>query len=329
MNPQPKTNQFLEDDDQPRGPTTAELMDLHLKRLIEARKGWSSWRIPLYKQSVRWQWWSNAMLIKRVLPDYIPWPKIDFAEHVQDSDPPMKMIKKCLEQFHDIKFEDFLDWILFNFGDYHTKELPPSVTPKHVEYWNQHFDLSMLLLREGDWIGQWYEVNEASNFVKGKQGFFTTPMNICTLMAKITMESNTDLLTEMNEPCCGTGRMFLAASNYTLLMCGQDINLTCIKICRINAWLYMPSIAMPCKDLVPSNVLKIPRKLWLQHGIDRPIYSDGQPQPIEESESVKSIPLIVKQQSVEPVEVKLELAPSPEPVIEKEEVTACPQMNLF
>ena len=55
------------------------------------------------------------------------------------------------------------------------------------------------------------------------------------------------------DPCCGTGRMLLHASNYSLNLYGMDIDPLVLTITKINGALYCPWLAFP----IPSHILKI------------------------------------------------------------------------
>jgi hypothetical protein len=62
------------------------------------------------------------------------------------------------------------------------------------------------------------------------------------------------------DPCLGTGRMLLHASNYSLRLYGQDINETCVKASLVNGYLYAPWMVKPFpfldRDLVDPSQSK-------------------------------------------------------------------------
>jgi len=47
------------------------------------------------------------------------------------------------------------------------------------------------------------------------------------------------------DPCAGTGRMLLAASNHSYRLHGCDINPTVIKVTLVNGFLYAPWLVRP------------------------------------------------------------------------------------
>jgi hypothetical protein len=73
----------------------------------------------------------------------------------------------------------------------------------------------------------------------GEAGQFLTPEPVCDLMARMTLEpagtTGTDRKTIL-DPCCGSGRMLLAAANVrpNCEFVGQDIDLRCVRMTAIN-----------------------------------------------------------------------------------------------
>jgi hypothetical protein len=53
------------------------------------------------------------------------------------------------------------------------------------------------------------------------------------------------------DPCVGSGRMLLHASNFSLNLWGQDIDPVAVAMCKINGALYAPWLAFP----LPESVL--------------------------------------------------------------------------
>jgi len=73
----------------------------------------------------------------------------------------------------------------------------------------------------------------------GEKGQFLTPEPICAMMARMNLPSEkTDLdgRRTVNDPCCGSGRMLLAAAqlqpNWQFV--GQDVDLRCVRMTAIN-----------------------------------------------------------------------------------------------
>src|SRR5919197_815569 len=69
-------------------------------------------------------------------------------------------------------------------------------------------------------------------------------------------------LTSVNDPCVGSGRMLLHASNFSLRLYGQDIDPLAVALCKINGALYAPWLSFPLPvALVGSRVEPPPAPL--------------------------------------------------------------------
>jgi hypothetical protein len=71
-----------------------------------------------------------------------------------------------------------------------------------------------------------------------------------TMAEKVTDGRNSRLMS-VNDPCVGSGRMLLHASNYSLNLFGQDIDPLAVAMCKINGALYAPWLAFP----LPESIL--------------------------------------------------------------------------
>lgn len=47
------------------------------------------------------------------------------------------------------------------------------------------------------------------------------------------------------DPCAGTGRMLMYASNHSLFLYGADIDSVCVMATKVNGFLYMPWMVRP------------------------------------------------------------------------------------
>lgn len=224
-----------------------------IQRYVDSKSGWSRFRRQLFDLSPRWQWWSLVLLTRRLPPPVsMPYPKIVFADHLTAETAPVKMIRACLAPFRSDEraFEDFLDWLLFAFGDLQTATVAATKEAR-FRHFSEAFDLALLIEHPGDWIGHLYETENASKGTRDATGFFSTPPTICKAMVQMSM-LDAPLTATVNEPCCGTGRILMEASNYAVHLSGQDINETLVKIAKVNGWLYMPSLVMPCPELATT-----------------------------------------------------------------------------
>lgn len=140
----------------------------------------------------------------------------------------------------------FFDWLLYGFG-HPGYELPTEFRDMKGASMRlyQTFNLNLLLAFPHDYFGDILALN---NFGK-RSGFYPTPMPVCVCMTEmlmhdvITCDRRDSRLESVCDPCVGTGRMLLTASNYSLNLHGQDINETVIKATLINGYLYAPWLA--------------------------------------------------------------------------------------
>jgi len=71
-------------------------------------------------------------------------------------------------------------------------------------------------------------------------GQFFTPDNVCELMARMTNHDEKIVGKRIADPCCGSGRMLLAAArlNPHNFFFGQDTDLRCVRMTAINLALW-------------------------------------------------------------------------------------------
>jgi hypothetical protein len=106
---------------------------------------------------------------------------------------------------------------------------------REIDYFAQTFaELQLEMMRTNeDILGQVYiEWNQSNKY----RGQYFTPKHVASMMAKCLNPKGRIL-----DPCCGSGVMLVEAiktmDNETLgqsLICGQDIDLTCVKMCALN-----------------------------------------------------------------------------------------------
>ena len=140
-------------------------------------------------------------------------------------------------------FAYFLDWLLFGFGHPGQMEEPPE--PSDAEGASQRlyqaFDLGPLMVNPGDYLG-----NILAENAHGRNlGFYPTPMSVTTMMVAMLMGAGDHRTETVCDPCVGTGRMLLAASNHSLRLYAQDINPIVIKVTLVNGYMYAPWLVKP------------------------------------------------------------------------------------
>ena len=62
----------------------------------------------------------------------------------------------------------------------------------------------------------------------------------------------------MSDPCVGSGRMLLHASNVSLALSGQDIDPLAVAMCQINGALYAPWLSFPLPAAILGSSAALP-----------------------------------------------------------------------
>ncbi len=144
-------------------------------------------------------------------------------------------------------FNDWLDLMLFALqrDDEHYLEIvrkyknDQSQGKREIDYFSEAFACLMLEMQKtnDDILGQVYMQWNMNNKYRGQ---FFTPKHVASMMAKCLNPKGKVL-----DPCCGSGIMLVEAiktmDNEILdssLICGQDIDLTCVKMCALNLLLF-------------------------------------------------------------------------------------------
>jgi len=174
----------------------------------------------------------------RVLEDPIPqihWESMPHKEAMANLD---ACVKACDNRSGWDSFNLFTEWVLYGFGDSQMLERPVGLEPDLNARWYKLFNLGLYLRDPYDYFGHYV----AEFYGAGKHNrtaYFPTPMNVCVMMAQmmITEDAKTK---SVCDPCVGSGRLLLAASNYSLNLYGMDIDYRILNVCRLNMWMYVP-----------------------------------------------------------------------------------------
>jgi hypothetical protein len=136
----------------------------------------------------------------------------------------------------------FFDWLLFGFGQrgYDLPTEPRGCEGASMRLY-QAFNLNLLMAFPNDYLGDILAINQFGK----RSGFYPTPLTVCTMMTRMLMQGQDCRRETVCDPCLGTGRFLLTASNYSLRLYGQDINETVIKAALINGYLYAPWMVKP------------------------------------------------------------------------------------
>ena len=138
-------------------------------------------------------------------------------------------------------FRVLIDWFSWALG---VENEPPKLNDKINEELYRTVNVGPLLLSPCDYFGSYLAEKKAGGW--NSNAFFPTPHVVVEMMTRITFSKDIDNRRKKTEdPCVGTGRMLLHASNYSLRLYGCDIDALVVKITKINGALYAPWLAFP------------------------------------------------------------------------------------
>jgi hypothetical protein len=197
----------------------------------------------------RWDYWARTRMAGTLLDE--PIPQISFIhEGMQEKDTCRRMLEASLNSIprhgewrtwgHWQYIDYFFDWLLFGFG--HNPEPPKEPEEGAFSRLYQVFCLEAMMSWPYDYFGDMLAEQQHGR----SQGFYPTPHCVVDMMTRMNFDDGADHRTQtVNDPCIGTGRMILFASNYSLRLSGADINATCVKATTVNLFLYAPWGARP------------------------------------------------------------------------------------
>lgn len=199
-----------------------------------------------YGMPGRWGYWLRTRLAGRLLDE--PIPRIGF--HADVAGPGQAAVMAGAEILgrrlgYGAAVPRLIEWLAWGLA---VAGEAPRIPRETAEELYKSFDAAALLSKPGDYLG--WLMCEFKGRAYDPSGFFPTPLHVCELMAAMSFhdveQSGKDQRRQtVNDPCVGTGRMLLAASNYSLRLSGQDINPTCISASLVNGALFAPWMSFP------------------------------------------------------------------------------------
>ena len=202
----------------------------------------------------RWQHWHDTMQAGRVigLIPVINWESNPAARRMLEASLNSITTHGSWQGWGSWQvFDYFLDWLLFSLGHRGQPVLPnePADFTGASERLYQVFNLETLLAWPHDYLGEILAENRHGQHL----GFYPTPMEVARMMAAMTVGGEDARTKSVCDPCVGTGRLLLAASNHSYRLYGCDINPTVIKATLVNGYLYAPWLVRPFPFLDPQN----------------------------------------------------------------------------
>jgi len=195
----------------------------------------------------RWGYLSDIAITGR-LPDR-PIPQIAFHRYA----PAKQMLAKCVSQIEGMygysgAFREFVDWLAYGMG---LTDIKSHLDDRAQGTLYQIFDASKMLYGPYDYLGDMLAERKGRD---NPTAFFPTPLEVADCMARLVgFDEGKDKdmrMSSFNDPCMGTGRMGLCASNHTLNLTGQDIDPFVLLIAGINGCLYAPWLVVPVESFL-------------------------------------------------------------------------------
>ena len=196
----------------------------------------------------RWDYWLEIMQAGRLLDK--PIPKTIFHE-ANERDSEYKLVDKWVELVHQNthnwdSMRDLMDWFLWGFAD---SDTPPKFSAELNEALYRQVNIGPLLLKPADYFGSWVSFHKGS---WNPNAFFPTPMHVVAFMNQMTFATQEGdfRLKTVADPCVGTGRFLMDASNYSLCLSGIDIDSTNLAVAKVNAYMYAPWLDRPFPESI-------------------------------------------------------------------------------
>jgi len=141
----------------------------------------------------------------------------------------------------------FLQWLLFGFGK---GEFPRDMDDEDHLWLYKEFKAGLLQVEPYDYLGEIIGESKGSN---NPHAFFPTPHTVVEMMVQINMSdaatTEKGIFSTVCDPCIGSGRMVLHASNQSIFLYGMDIDKTMCMVSEINGFLYAPWMVWPIAQL--------------------------------------------------------------------------------
>jgi len=160
----------------------------------------------------------------------------------------------------------WLSWSL-GFGEY-----PPEIDEEDHMYLYKNFKAGYLQKAPYDYFG------DILSDRKGKYNptaFFPTPHHLVEMITQMNMDSadqGKGIFKTVMDPCAGTSRMLLHASNYSVFLYGQDIDPTVVSASMVNGCLYAPWLVWPIQPSEEKPYYKVPESMALKASMMLKLY---------------------------------------------------------
>jgi type I restriction enzyme M protein len=186
------------------------------------------------------------------------------TEQVTDVKQWMKLFEGSALYRHDSSrmFEDYLDLVLCCMANRQQEErylqVAKRYTREELDTMAQLMAYHILIHEHHTAGGGWYDMlgdvymELASRSKASRMGQFFTPVEVCEVMARITLPDADEMVGKsITDPAAGSGRMLLAAHAMQPklgLIVAADLDPICAKMCALNFWLHGIRGEVACMD---------------------------------------------------------------------------------
>jgi hypothetical protein len=194
----------------------------------------------------RWTYWIRCMDAGKLVSD--PIPRIQFSQsQMGERSEQYKAITRWCEIIERdtitwSPMRELVDWLLWGFS---LRNEPPKLSAKANEALYREVNIGPFLTHPFDYFGEWIAMH------KGKwnpTAFFPTPHSLVEMMVQMPftdVDPKKARTLTVCDPCTGTGRFLLHASNYSLRLYGCDIDPMVLDVAKVNGALYAPWLVRP------------------------------------------------------------------------------------
>lgn len=154
-------------------------------------------------------------------------------------------------------FRKMVEWIAYGLQ---VREEYPDIEEAKQEKLYREFNADPMLLSPYDYLGQWISERKGNGWNPG--AFFPTPhpvidcmvgmmdFDVCNEEGNVAKGGRDPRVLSVCDPCLGTGRMLMHASNYSMNLFGQDIDPLLCLVSMVNGALYAPWMVCPLPEAI-------------------------------------------------------------------------------